>query len=551
MIPRDDFSEYYADLLDGSYDCVDRIVLNAYFPLAQSGGGFRTWWRRFRSDDDLNNTALMRFAGRCARRVRAYAKKQNIPLIYCGRGERKHEIAEAHLPEDPNFRGIFCIIVGRAPGVLRDIIRRGKRGMDIQRKTPLPYVNHYSFHLMDPEWGHLTIKLCPHPPFNAQIILNGHEHVAIEARNKGIVFTKEGNCFTDVSDAAGLAGVADTMTASGCGGRLVTACQRWIYSSCLCFALTLGEQESSGFGYAFSVYQAEYSRNLIFTRGRRMEEVFQGVIDRTRSRLDLKTVKTIFGYARRFVQRSRKRKAMPPSRVVVERPVYDLTIFKVHFRRLTVKIYSKGDRVLRIEAIAHNTEDLRCGKQIDRFGRIVAALQEMVERFLLALYCADASFIDAGGLDELSLPSTMGARRVSGIDINKSRIRAVMAALIALAPRSRGFVISDLSAKVCEIIGCDATVYRARQAAYDLTKFRAKGLIRKVQGTRRYVAPADGLRKITAVLVLRDKVLKPLLAGVSKHRTGPKPKNRAALDEHYETIQIQMQRLFHLIGIAA
>jgi hypothetical protein len=27
----DEFTERYADLLTGSYDCVDRIVLNAYF----------------------------------------------------------------------------------------------------------------------------------------------------------------------------------------------------------------------------------------------------------------------------------------------------------------------------------------------------------------------------------------------------------------------------------------------------------------------------------------------------------------------------------------
>src|SRR5664279_3897292 len=36
----DEFTERYADLLAGSYDCVYRIVLNAYFPLrAQPGPG--------------------------------------------------------------------------------------------------------------------------------------------------------------------------------------------------------------------------------------------------------------------------------------------------------------------------------------------------------------------------------------------------------------------------------------------------------------------------------------------------------------------------------
>jgi len=41
---RDDFSTYYADFLDGTYDCVDRIVLNAYLRMGQTPGGFRTWW---------------------------------------------------------------------------------------------------------------------------------------------------------------------------------------------------------------------------------------------------------------------------------------------------------------------------------------------------------------------------------------------------------------------------------------------------------------------------------------------------------------------------
>ena len=61
-----DFSEHYGDLLTGSYDCVDRIVLNAYFPLGHSPGGFRTWWRRWHgdSDEELDNTRLMRMAGR-------------------------------------------------------------------------------------------------------------------------------------------------------------------------------------------------------------------------------------------------------------------------------------------------------------------------------------------------------------------------------------------------------------------------------------------------------------------------------------------------------
>ena len=549
----DPLSERCRDLLDGSYDCVDRIVLNAYFNLAQSPGGFRVWWRMLYgagADDNLDNAHLIRFAGRFARRVKAYAKQQGILLIRCQRGERKHQIAAPHLPDDPGFRGVFCILTGRAPAPLRDIRRYGDGGIDISRKTPLPYVNYYFFHIMDHDWGHVIIRFCPHPPFNAQIILNGHEYVERRARRRRIPFVKEGNCFTDVSDAAGLAKVAETMRAPRSVGRLVQVCERWIYSACLCFALDLGEQQRSGFRYGYSVYQAEYSRNLLFRRGRAMEQTLNRVIDRVRAPLNLKTLKTIFGRKHRPFRRNR-RGELPRFEVAVERPVYDLTVFKIHFGKLTVKAYSKGERVLRVEAVAHNTDDLRCGRVIEKFPVIIAQLRAILERFLAVLDCVDASFIDGRTLAALRTPGRLGAARVGGVDINQPRMRAVMGACVALAAHPGGFVISQLAASVRDILGRDQNAYRPTQAAYDLRKLRAKGVLRKIPRTRRYTASPEGLRAISAIIILREKVMEPLLARAGKLRHGPKPTNHSALDEHYETIQKHMQKLFEHIGIAA
>ena len=45
-VSSDEFSLRYSDLVTGGYDCVDRIVLNAFFPLGYNPGGLRTWWRR-------------------------------------------------------------------------------------------------------------------------------------------------------------------------------------------------------------------------------------------------------------------------------------------------------------------------------------------------------------------------------------------------------------------------------------------------------------------------------------------------------------------------
>jgi hypothetical protein len=76
----DQLSTLYGDFLNGSYDCVDRVILNAYFTMGQSGGGLRTWWRAlYGSDDNLDDNHLMRMAGRFSRRLRAGPRRIRSP----------------------------------------------------------------------------------------------------------------------------------------------------------------------------------------------------------------------------------------------------------------------------------------------------------------------------------------------------------------------------------------------------------------------------------------------------------------------------------------
>ncbi len=546
----DELSAYYAELLDGSYDCVDRIVLNAYHTLCYSPGGFRQWWRRLMNgqEDTLDNAHLMRLAGRFSRRVRASAKAHAIPVIDCARGERKHEIAEEYLSTHPEAHGLFLILVARAIAPVWDV-ERSPAGQIRNLAVKKPYVNHYSFHILDPEWGHLTIKMSGHPPFGAQIMLNGHEYVAAQAHQAGLVFTKEGNCFTHISNALGLAHVADTLSAEQTIGRLTQVCERWIYSCCLCFALDADEQRRSGFRYAYSVYQVEYSRNLLFRGGRQMEQIFQGLIDRTRARLSVRDLTTIFGAKRRPF----RHKAAPPPRlaVVLERPVYDLTVFKLHFGALTLKAYTKGERVLRFEAIAHNTKTLGCGRVIAKFPQIVARLRAMVTGFLTTLHTVDHAFVSDETLEHLPLPSVLGHTRVGGVDLNKPRMRALLAAVLTVAPAPQGFRVADVAVQMQALRGPTAPPYTSRHAAYDLKKLRAKHLLELIPASRRYQVPPAGLRTIAALVVLREQLIKPILAGTAAPKLGPKPKNWSPIDVHYETLRKDMQVLFDDLGLAA
>ena len=501
------------------------------------------WWRALTgSDETLENAYLMRMAGRFSRRVRGYARAHDIPLIDCSVGQRKHDLAEEYLVKTNITHGLFLVLVARARAPVWDV----SANHHIQRKQPIPFVNHYSFHILDRDWGHLTIKISGHPPFPAQVMLNGHEYVACQARKAGIVFTKEGNCFTSISDAAGLAKIADTLSEHRAIGRLSRVCERWIYT-CVCFALDYDEQKRSGFRYQYSNYQIEYSRNLVFQVGAHMDQVFQALIDRSRAPLDLKTIKTILGYKHRPKNRRRPAKW----EVAVERPVYDLTIFKLHCGNLTLKIYTKGERVLRIEAVAHNIRELKCGCSLETFPEAVSRLKAILERFADALSCIDQCFIADDMLERLPLASHVGKTLVGGIDLNKARMRHVVEALIALSPSANGFTASDLAVRVRLSSKQRPLPYGPRQAAYDLKKLRGKQIVQRIARTRRYQTLPAGLRAMAALVVLRNKVIKPLLAAAQPLRPTRGAHNPKPIDAHYRTIQIAMTGVFREFGLAA
>jgi hypothetical protein len=78
--------------------------------------------------------------------------------------------------------------------------------------------------------------------------------------------------------------------------------------------------------------------------------------------------------------------------------------------------------------------------------------------------------------------------------------------------------------------------YTTRQASYDLRKLRAKNLITLPGHARRYHTPPDAVRTITALLVLRDQVIKPILAGVRSPRPNPLRPPRPHPARHIDNI---------------
>ncbi len=76
-------------------------------------------------------------------------------------------------------------------------------------------------------------------------------------------------------------------------------------------------------------------------------------------------------------------------------------------------------------------------------------------------------------------------------------------------------------------------------------------MVGRIPKTRRYEPIPTGLKAIAAIVVLRNKVFKPLLAAAQQLQPTRGTQNPTTLDTHYETLRITMHGIFRELGVAA
>ena len=130
-------------------------------------------------------------------------------------------------------------------------------------------------------------------------------------------------------------------------------------------------------------------------------------------------------------------------------------------------------------------------------------------------------------------------------------MRGVAEALLALCWRPGGFTSSELAEQVAQSNKQPEGRYGPRQAAYDLKKLRGKQMVERIGKTRQYQATPAGLKAIAALVILREKAIRPLLTAAQETRPSRGSQNPTVLDRHYETVRIGMAGVLRELGVAA
>ena len=480
-------------------ECIDRMYLNVYVPMLQSGAGTAHFFRKIRGKPVPSSALMEPMTRGFVAAIKRYAATAGVDLIRFERGERKDERTQAYLRDFTANEGVLYI--GKAQEKAR-VVRTERRHDPVFGPYPwlvssTAMVNHYYIYIVDEDFGPLFIKFCSYFPYNAKLCLNGHEYLKRQLAKRGIAFEALDNGILSCADPALMKRLADGLTAPTIDRLL----RKWLKR--LPHPFTPGDR-AAGIRYDVSMLQAEFALTQVFDRPVQGRVFFEEVL---RENLDLgrpNHVQLIFD--RRVTKRTPSRYR---TRVITDGVIPSL---HVDYKRSRIKQYYKEGRALRTETVINDTYDFNVGRRLCNLEDLKKIGFAANRRLLRVQRISHDCAIGAEAFDELHRPRVVDRQRTSALRFGDPRVQALLAALLSFRVLPDGFQNRDLRKTVAPLIGLSVEQYNRGRMTYDLRRLRLRGLIERIPFTKRYRVTDDGLRAALCYHRTYAHVLRPTLS---------------------------------------
>jgi len=234
-------------------------VLTAYIATLQTPGAMARFFREVCQKPILSGLVFKWLTDRFVTQVHAFAQARHIPVVRIQGRTRPGEIGQRLLRTAHRRQrwGVVGIVVHQEMARVFASYHVGGRPSNFWVKEGRRLVNLYYFYLRDREFGDGFIRINSYPPFQMRLWWNAHGYLAAYLRRHRIAFRTTANWIVDVADPAALQRAADQVTP-----QLVEhLAMRWLTQ--VQAPLTRAER-AAGYPLRFSIFQAEFSDNVIF-----------------------------------------------------------------------------------------------------------------------------------------------------------------------------------------------------------------------------------------------------------------------------------------------
>jgi hypothetical protein len=481
---------------------IDRLYLNLYQPMLQTGGGVVTFFKGHRGAKVASTTLMSPMSHDFVTAIQAFAKREGVEIVAFARGQRKDEVTRERLSGFAAPEGVLYIGTAQERFWTFRVTKQrnaqtGQRYPWLMRSTVM--CNQYYFYLVDEDFGPLFIKFSSYFPYTARICLNGHEYAKRQLAKAGIAFEALDNGVLSCADPPRLQQIMEELSAV----KIEALVAKW--RARLPDPFTAADH-AAGFNPQLSILQAEFSRTQVFDRPLSGRHLFEAVI---RENLDLgRPEKVSLIFARRITKRT---PGTFHTRVITHGVIPSL---HVSYKSSKIKQYFKEGRALRTETTINNTHDFGIGRALKNLPALratgLAANRRLLEVETLAQDCLLAD----GVFDQVSHPQVVAGQRAPGLHFDDHRVLALLQVLCLFITLPEGFRNASMREWMAQALGIPGHAYAPGRMTYDLRRLRLHGLIERLPHSQRYRVTDLGQRVALFFTKVHSRILRPGLSQV-------------------------------------
>jgi hypothetical protein len=499
-----EFHKKYADKIEGTISCFDRILIT---------GSLTRWGyaEAMRSYLLINNIRIFDYP--------LFAKQYNEQIrqqIESISKEHKIEIEYIRSPHKFDKQANIQKILekrGNEPGIVK--IYSSMELCD----SYSPYFNkeknssvlrlrnskciHYYIYLIDKVLGLCFFKIPTWLPCRVQFYFNGHNYLEYKLKKHNIEYEMEDNAFSKISDYQKAQELSDNFRTEVIHNWLDIISSRYIP-----FLVTTNQT------YRWSITQAEYSTDLIFKNSEAIKSIYEELVLKCIHTVKPGNIATFF---------SRKLAANYEDEVGSK---YNKQIQGTRIKHFmganSIKIYDKGKTILRIETTINDIGELKIYRDVvTKSGETVTRLASMKKSIYsfydLGKHCNSsnsryldylASFTDNSDgrnkLNKLSGKKVENDRSYKGFNFFDKFDSNLFQVLLSGEFNINGFRNKSLRKRLKHSIS-------ASQMSRVLKRLKLFGLIKKVKNTFKYYLTKLGKKVIAAGLIVKELGIVPAL----------------------------------------
>ena len=497
-------TEKYADKINGTITCYDRIIIQGVIP----NWSYPEGMTRYFYSKEMKIFEYSKFCQPLTEKVREnaerIAKEHGIEIEFIRKAHsfRKDDRIQEIIKEKEITEGLVHIFSAMESCNTYKPWHDKETGRTFF-KFDISKCLHYYFYFIDREYGLCYLRVPTWCPFRLQFYMNGHNLLASKLEKKEIEYELLDNAFINISDVEAAQKLSDRVNPENLHKVLDVFAKR--------YCPVASELEMS---YAWTIMQIECATDVMFKKQEYLQPIYDEIIKTAIHTVRPDNIATFLG--QRITYNCKKEAGNNFNQRILG------TRIKHHMGDVSIKMYDKFGLVLRIESTCNDVGEFRVNRDVQHRDGSVTVDKAPMKKSIYSLYqlftimkAANYRYLEfistfddhSDGEKKLSETTESiedNGRTYRGFNFFNAKDLKILETIDRGEFNIQGFQNTDIRMR---LIGVSPSAM-----SRILKRLRLHGLIIKVSGSYKYYLTTLGKSIVAAGLKVKNLIIVPELA---------------------------------------